>query len=388
MLLTSWLSILKTFGLITESSKPRRRPDHGSYVGLCLSQSPEQFEERALLSAAPVVDLALVAPVNYTEGTAPLVIAASATVTDLDSVNFDGGTLSASLTANNDAAKDVLGINNQGTGTGQIGVSGTDVTYSGVVIGTFTGGTAGVPLVVTFDADASVEAVQALQRRVTFSIVGDSAIALPRTFQTVITDAAAGNASTPATATINVLEAVPVVTASRTSMTVSNSSAQAVDPGIAISTTGTETINGAVLTVSLTGGTTNDQLGILNFGQSGRGLKVKNGNLYLGKSLIGTITGGIGGTPLSITFNANATLADVQRVARNVSFRSIGHATHTADVAFQFTSSDGGASLAATVQVSVKRGGKPSSHPGNPNNNDNQNNNGNHGNGNHGNGNH
>jgi hypothetical protein len=377
MLLSSWLSILNTIGLITPAAKPRRQLNRGYDVDVCVSRSPELFEERTLLSAAPVVDLALVAPVAYTEGTAPVVIAPSAAVTDIDSLNFDGGNLTASLTANGDTVTDVLAINNQGTGAGQIGVSGTDVTYGGVVIGTYTGGTAGAPLVVTFDADATVEAVDALQQNITFSIVGDSAITLPRTFQTVITDAAAGNASTPAIATIDVQEAVPVVTPSRTSITVKNSSAQAVDPGITITTAGTETINGAVLTVSLTGGTTSDQLGVLNFGLSGRGFKVKSGNLYLGKKVIGTITGGTEGTPLAITFNGNATLADAQRVARNISFRSIGHATHEADVAFQFSSGDGGASVAATVHVSVKRGGKSSSKPGNPN-----------GNGNHGHGNH
>lgn len=374
MILTSWLSAFQSFGAFSGKAKSTRRSMRLNDLRLGLFSSPEQFEERALLSAAPVVDLALVAPVNYTEGTAPVVIAPSATVTDIDSVNFDGGNLTASLTANASTV-DVLGINNEGTAAGQIGVSGSDVTYAGVVIGTFTGGTGSTPLVVTFDADATVEAVQALQQNITFGITGDSEVTLPRTFQTVITDAAGGNASTPVTATINVLEAVPVITLSKTEITVKNSSPQAIDPGAVITTTGTETIDGAVLTVTLTGGTTSDSLGILNFGRSGRGLKISNGNLFLNRVNIGTITGGTGGTPLTITFNENATLADVQKVARSVTFRSIGHATHEADVAFQFTSSDGGASLASSIHIKVSRGGKGNGNPG-----------GNHGNhGNHGN---
>lgn len=364
MILTSWLSAFRSFGAFSGKAKSTRRSMRLNDLRLGLSSPPEQFEERALLSAAPVVDLALVAPVNYTEGTAPVAIAPEATVTDADSLNFDGGNLTASLTANASAI-DVLGINNEGTAAGQIGVSGTDVTFGGVVIGTFTGGTGSTPLVITFDADATVEAVQALQRNITFGISGDSDVTLPRTFQTVITDAAGGNASTPATATINVLEAVPVITLSRTEMTVKNSSPQAIDPGAVITTTGTETIEGAVLTVTLTGGTTSDSLGILNFGKSGRGLKIKGGSLFSGKTEIGTITGGTGGTPLVITFNENATLADVQKVARCITFRSLGHATHEADVAFQFTSSDGGASLASSIHINVKRGGKPSNPGGN-----------------------
>ena len=50
-----------------------------------------------------------------------------------------------------------MSIWNQGTGIGQIGISGSDVTYNfgagAVVIGTFTGGS-GSPLVVNLNANA------------------------------------------------------------------------------------------------------------------------------------------------------------------------------------------------------------------------------------------
>ncbi len=48
----------------------------------------------------------------------------------------------------------MLSVNNQGTGAGQIGVSGIDITYGGVVIGTMSGG-AESSLVVTFNANAT-----------------------------------------------------------------------------------------------------------------------------------------------------------------------------------------------------------------------------------------
>ncbi|MHC4853696.1 MAG: DUF2341 domain-containing protein, partial [Planctomycetota bacterium] len=64
-------------------------------------------------------------------------------------------------------AEDVLSIRDEGTGTGEIGFSGGNVTYEGVLIGTATGGS-GSDLVVTFNANATPTAVSALVNNVTF----------------------------------------------------------------------------------------------------------------------------------------------------------------------------------------------------------------------------
>ncbi|MDB5341182.1 MAG: hypothetical protein JWN70_6801 [Planctomycetaceae bacterium] len=363
MALTSWLNALQQAAGFHRKPQPRRRSS--MRVDLQFPSSPEQFEERTLLSAAPVVDLALLGPVNYTEGSGAIVIAPAASVTDLDSLTFDGGNLTASLAANADVT-DRLSINNQGMAAGQIGVSGATVSYGGTDIGTLTGGTGATPQVVTFNANATVAAVQALQENITFQIIGDSAVTAPRTFETVITDAAGGNASLPATATINVLEAVPVITLSTTDLTVTNSSPKVLDAGIVITTAGAGSLDGAVLTVSLTNGTSRDFLGVLNFGLSHQQIRVSHGHLRLHGTDIGTISGGTATTPLTITFNANATLADVQQVARSITFRSIGHATHETAAVFQFNDGQGGVGQSASLAIHVTRGGN--SHHGKPDN--------------------
>ncbi len=107
--------------------------------------------------------------INYTEGNGPVVIDATATATDADSADLDGGTLTVDFTAGS-TANDRLAIRNDGTGVGQIGVSGSDVTYNfgagAVTIGSFSGGTDGsTPLVVTFNASATPVAVQATMRK-------------------------------------------------------------------------------------------------------------------------------------------------------------------------------------------------------------------------------
>jgi len=90
-------------------------------------------------------------------------------VTDSDSASFDGGQLRVSIQSNNDAAKDVLSLSNIGTGAGEIGISGSNVTFGGTVIGTVSGGSGAHDLVITFNDQATAAVTEALIRAVQFS---------------------------------------------------------------------------------------------------------------------------------------------------------------------------------------------------------------------------
>ncbi|MDH4152735.1 MAG: tandem-95 repeat protein, partial [Nitrospira sp.] len=157
------------------------------------------------VNSAPVLGLPGSA-VNYTENDPATIIDATATVTDSDSADFNAGTLTVDFTANG-TANDRLAIRNQGTSAGQIGVSGSNVTYGGVVIGTYTGGTGTTPLVITFtNASATPAAVQALVRNITYANVSDAPSTSARTVRFVVTDGDGGT-STAVTETINVAAA-------------------------------------------------------------------------------------------------------------------------------------------------------------------------------------
>ncbi len=131
----------------------------------------------------------------YTEGDGVVVIeqGADAVVSDVDSSDFDTGTLTVSFAAGSDAGEDVLAIRHQGTGAGQIGVSGSDVTYQGVTIGTFTGGSGGTNLVITLNASAGATAVTALVQNITYENT-DTTTPTPgaRTVRYVLTDGDGG----------------------------------------------------------------------------------------------------------------------------------------------------------------------------------------------------
>ena len=151
----------------------------------------------------------------YTENAAATIIDSSGvTVSDIDSANFNGGSLTVSFTRN-DTATDILAVRNQGTSDGQISVSGSNISYNPVggtgntVIGTFAGGTAGTPLVITFTNNvANPEAVQALIQNITFANSSENPSTLPRTVTFSLNDgdgtANGGTNIGTATATINV----------------------------------------------------------------------------------------------------------------------------------------------------------------------------------------
>jgi hypothetical protein len=161
---------------------------------------------------APVMDLdtgtgGTGASAAYIEQAAASLLAPSGQVTDVDLQDFNGGTLTVAVTGNA-SSLDVLAVKNVGTGAGQIGVSGGNVTYGGTTIATMTGGSSSTPLVLTFNASADAAAVQAVVKDVTFATTGDAPSGATRTVTFTLVDGHGtvnGGADTAAaTATVTV----------------------------------------------------------------------------------------------------------------------------------------------------------------------------------------
>ena len=97
------------------------------------STNASSTSQTATITVTPVNDAPTITSLSgdsraYSEGAGAVVIEQSgnAVVADVDRTNFDTGTLTVRSTAGGDSAEDVLAIRNQGTGAGQIGVSGSD----------------------------------------------------------------------------------------------------------------------------------------------------------------------------------------------------------------------------------------------------------------------
>jgi hypothetical protein len=108
--------------------------------------------------------------VSYIEDANPILLDAGvdAIITDADSPDFDTGIVTVSVVTNHVAGEDVLGVRNQGTGVGEIGVSGSNITYQGLLIGGYSGGLGGIDLSIVLNANATPTAVQALLQNLTY----------------------------------------------------------------------------------------------------------------------------------------------------------------------------------------------------------------------------
>ncbi|SFJ39538.1 beta strand repeat-containing protein [Planctomicrobium piriforme] len=304
---------------------------------------------------APIIG-AFAGSVNLA-GNTPILVDFDATVVDADSADFNGGKLQVGLTVNGQGS-DVLGIRNQGTAAGKIGVSGSTVTYGGVSIGSFTGGTSKVALTVNLNASATPEAVQALLRNITFVNTSATRSTDPRTVRVMVSDGDGGT-STALTKTITVAppNTPPTVTGFDGSVNYTpGAGATIIDSDAAVTDTDSADLNTGKLTVALTtNGQGSDVLSIQNIGTGAGQIGVSGGNVTYEGILIGTFTGGTSKVGLTVTFNANATVAAAQALIRALTFRSTlsNPLTLTRTVRVILTDGDGGTSTAVTKSITV-----------------------------------
>ncbi len=196
----------QTTGTASSNGTPSyANPGAGGGTTAYSSQTATASMTITAVNDAPAITLPGSA-VDYTEGDGAVVIDATATVSDVDSADFDGGTLTVDFTANG-TDNDRLAIRDEGPGVGNIAIAGAAVTYDSgsgpVVIGTFAGGTNGsTPLVITLNADADATAVHALARNITYQNVANDPSTLARTVRFVLTDGDGGT-SNAVTKTVN-----------------------------------------------------------------------------------------------------------------------------------------------------------------------------------------
>ena len=142
------------------------------------------------------VDIAAVNDRSSLTGFAPSITFAENTVnatpqlldSDVVFTDVEGGFSGGALTLSGLLAEDRVSVRNEGAGAGQIGLSGADVSFGGVVIGALAGG-AGATLTITFNDAATAEAIDALIQNLTYANVSDTPTA-SRSLTLNVTDAA------------------------------------------------------------------------------------------------------------------------------------------------------------------------------------------------------
>ena len=136
-------------------------------------------------SVQPIDIPILMGAVNYLPMSAPIAVAPTAVLADPNAA-YANSVLNFTLI--NGGASDKLSVISQGTGAGQIGVSGDNITYGGVIVATFTGGTLQTPLVITFNSSATQAAIQTVARSVAYQNASSIPSLFTRTLQITLTD--------------------------------------------------------------------------------------------------------------------------------------------------------------------------------------------------------
>ena len=220
---------------------------------------------------------------------------------------------------------------------GQIGVSGSNVTFNpgggAQVIGTWTGGTGGASLVISFAATATPEAVRILAQNITYEF--DSTVPAGTTNRTLAMRLfdGDGGASLPAISTVTIQPSAPASTLKLSdlapSVTVTEAAAQlgfVPDEQVQLEAGAPEL---TTLTVSYLSGSNRqeDQLSIRHQGSgSGQvGFNAGTREVSYQGVLIGTVNAadnGANGDQLVIDLNASATAEAVEHVIENLRYQT------------------------------------------------------------------
>ncbi len=331
----------------------------------------------ATISVNPVIDAPVISDLDgdslaYTEGDGVVVLDQSAqlTVADADSPNFDTGQLVVSITAGGVNLEDVLAIEDQGTGAGQVNTLGLAVRIGTTQVGSFVGGANGADLQITFNSTATAADVEAVTRAITYENTDtDNPTEGNRDIQFLLSDGDGGT-STPSVVTVTVArenDAPTIQFLTQTRAYNEGQGALVIDnlTPAQISDVDSTDFNGGNLTVSITAGgdAAEDVLSIQsqtpatdagNISISGSNIVVGNGTTT---DVFATFTGGTGGADLVITFNsALATPALVSDLAALLTYENTDVDNPTSGnrtIEVTVNDGDGGTSAAAVSTVNV-----------------------------------
>jgi hypothetical protein len=200
------ISVIGTEDLISEGSIRFNITNSISSTDPVYSTVVSAIVLATTLDNEPVISLPSGGAV-YTVGSSSVGIDGRATIDDVNTTNYEGTTMTVTITANGDA-DDRLEIRNTGTGAGQISVSGNTVSYEGSAFATFAGGVGTSPLSITFDGGSNPTNAQALLQSITYHSVNASPNAALRSVSVVVTHPDNGSGAATTTIQLGLLNIV------------------------------------------------------------------------------------------------------------------------------------------------------------------------------------
>ncbi|TMJ13068.1 MAG: hypothetical protein E6G94_12490 [Alphaproteobacteria bacterium] len=288
---------------------------------------------------------------GYIENTGALPAAPSLVVPAGTLGDVAGGSFTVSFLSHG-TSHDQLGITNQGTGAGQIGVIGGIVTYGGVPIGTVSGGANGNDLVVSFGAGANLAAVTALAHAVNYFNDSDDPSAYYRVLDYLVQDGDGGTSETSSVVLVTPVNDIALLHlgAAPSINYVENAAATAIVPAATLTDPDSHDLAGGSLNVQITGNATaDDRLTVISQGAGPGKINISGSNVTYGGVVIGTVAGGTGGSALVISFNSASSPAAAQALLKAIGYSSLADAEAAADKTVTFTINDGDSAPGAVL---------------------------------------
>ncbi|QEF96415.1 Cadherin domain protein [Stieleria maiorica] len=148
----------------------------------------------------------------------------------------------------------------------------------------------------------------------------------------------------------------PVLTASSPNGLFTENGAPIYDAYATVTDSDSADFDGGDLTVTITtNATANDRLEIRNVGTGPGQISTSGSNVYYEGNLIGTFSGGVGTTALTVNLNANADVTAVQGLARAIAFNNVSEnpSTATRIISAVLSDGDGGTSAASNINMYI-----------------------------------
>lgn len=256
----------------------------------------------------------------FPEDSRPLALAGRAMVTDIDSPVLRNGSLVVSIL---DAKPtEQISIFDRPDAITRIGVSGDQILYDRVRIGTFSGGVGALPLRVVLNARATLEAVQALLRNINYAFGGEVLIQEVRKLQVIVEDGE-GGASQPVVQQVllyPVNDVPELAVASQGPIAYGRNVAPvALVPTMVVRDSDNSTFYNGTLVVELVAGRDGSEV----FGVSGAFSLLQDSVHFQGVEIGRLNSDGQAGRRLTIRLNALATQEVVQDLFRSLTFSTV-----------------------------------------------------------------
>ncbi|HEX4129272.1 MAG TPA: right-handed parallel beta-helix repeat-containing protein [Pirellulales bacterium] len=258
-----------------------------------------------LVDVPPVIN-SLPATVNYTPNSGQVLVATGATLTS-GTLGLANSKLTVAIGSAGSAG--VLTITN----SYGVLVSGNTISFNGTAIGTVSGGSGSTPLVVSFNASATLAAVQQVIDDLAFNNTSSSPSIYDRTLTFTLADSK--GVSSTATETVHFVDNPPTINVNSYTAYTSGSGATLIASGAGVYA-GSLGFSDAKLTVQISNAGGADVLTVV----AGNGVTISGSTLSYNGTAIATFSAGAGSSPLVVQFYASATQPAVQAVVDQVAF--------------------------------------------------------------------